>query len=779
MKKRLVLVIVVLVLSLTFILAGCNLFTTNVERDGDQVVATVKHNGLVGEVTKKEFINYFNQNYQQYNSYFKWTVEEAGETFISILARRKMTLIVAVEYLANKRGVEVNKDKFNAIIAANTKNLDKPEDGSISLKGYDVYSAYLLSLLNVDEQKYVKEQTNKMFQDVYEEDVKTAIENAKIKEEENNSNSNKDDDSAKDPRPTKDKDDDTEFKPDPSVPDDFDVNSIKTFFEEFKPNDASTSYEKDAYRKRERALKQSYLTYDYYLAQQAESRIMTKYQESDDFKDKTTNMEIKVSKHFDKLMYDQQKSYEKSSSDYKSALEGDNVIVFHNGQFVQLKSILLQFSDEQKAALEYINNYYSGVNGKEMAIKLREALVFGKLDSSLNIPDVVSATYGLKVYRSNKDYDPTKPAGDPAKNYEMNSDGTYKLENGKPIGPLKPAEEMNYPYIVNPDYDPTVKDSDKWQSEQFTNVIAELGAALIEAEKKAETEYKDKYKDKYDENDNAYVIGKKMFINQKKAELFEDWIYLVNDDPGMFEGKEYVETPKGNSSDYVVEFTALVRTLLADNNVAGKGATGSVMIDASQGADIGGDYTSIVKNIVEVEKFENNIAKKETVAIYTDTTNNISFVINEFGVHLVMLTSVPVDYAYNTIGEDSTHTIIKSENTEFDMGLFENSTSDFRADMQTIKDANAYYAYTLNTFVDFDEEEGKAITLEKLLNDQLKETYDSTAYSKHTTKLFEMYGEDLFDKKDDKEASEGYADLVFEEIKLNKSVYNKIINSIK
>ena len=72
MKKKLVLVIAV-ILILSFVLAGCNLFTVNAERDGDQVVASVKHNGLVAEVTKSEFTNYFAQNYQQYASYFQWT----------------------------------------------------------------------------------------------------------------------------------------------------------------------------------------------------------------------------------------------------------------------------------------------------------------------------------------------------------------------------------------------------------------------------------------------------------------------------------------------------------------------------------------------------------------------------------------------------------------------------------------------------------------------------------------------------------------------------------
>ena len=138
MKKRLALVIAI-ILILTFVLAGCNMFEIDKERDGDQVVATVKHNGLVAEITKTEFTSYFLQNYQSYANYFEWTVEEAGENFISILARQKMNIILAVQKICEEEGKELNTTKFNAIVKQNVKKGD-------SKKGFDVYAAYLLSL---------------------------------------------------------------------------------------------------------------------------------------------------------------------------------------------------------------------------------------------------------------------------------------------------------------------------------------------------------------------------------------------------------------------------------------------------------------------------------------------------------------------------------------------------------------------------------------------------------------------------------------------------------
>ncbi|HRF36175.1 MAG TPA: hypothetical protein PLZ09_02645, partial [Clostridia bacterium] len=251
MKKGLVLVVAIVVI-LTFVLAGCNLIVTNEERDGDQVVATVEHNGLIGEITKKEFSNYFLQNYQTYSSYFQWSVEEAGEYFISLLARQKMLTILATEKLTDGK---VDKDKFNAIAS---KNIQKGD----TTKGYGVYSAYLMSLLQPDEQKYVKEQTNKMFIDAYEEKIQTEIENDKIREESENKDNDKN--KGKEPRPVKSKDESTEFKPDSAVTPE-DVAEIKSFFddEKYKPNENSSQYEKDAFKERERALSENYITYEY------------------------------------------------------------------------------------------------------------------------------------------------------------------------------------------------------------------------------------------------------------------------------------------------------------------------------------------------------------------------------------------------------------------------------------------------------------------------------------------------------------------------------------
>ena len=739
MKKRLALVIAI-ILILTFVLAGCNMFEIDKERDGDQVVATVKHNGLVAEITKTEFTSYFLQNYQSYANYFEWTVEEAGENFISILARQKMNIILAVQKICEEEGKELNTTKFNASVKQNVKKGD-------SKKGFDVYAAYLLSLLRPDEQKYVREQTNKIFQDEYDEYIETQLENDRIKaEEESNKNNNNKDENVKEPRPTQDKKEDTTYKKDDTIIQK-DADDVIDFFTANKPNDNSTQHEKDAYKEQEGDLKDTFTTYDYYLARQAELRITTKYQ--DYFEGVNENIEVKVSDNYKETLQSQMKSY-KTASSYKSAIEGDTTVIYHNGRYVKVKSILLQFSEEQQSVLSYIQKKYEGESLKEFVKEVRKALVFGTDIVDVNLDKYMEDLCGLKVYKSNPKYDPKKPAGDPAKKDANKTD-----------------EQMNYPYEVNPNYDPDKpegKDNEKWKSVDFLDVIAELGAALKKLEGTGEGSALEAYKKKYNITDDSQIdqVGLLMFTNQKKVELFDEWIYLVNDDSGMFEGKEYTETPVGNSSDYVVEYTALVRQLLLDNETAG-----SVKIDDTNGNTLHTSLNNISVITVKVAG--------EEVEIYTDTENNISFIVNDFGVHIVMLTTVPVDKGYNTT--EGVHYTV-TENTDFDMTEFEDNTKYTAEDIELIKKENSYFTLTLDAYVGFDEETGKAITLKEKLTKDLQSTFDSTAYSKFSEKVFDMYGEKLFDKKDDKDPAEGFADYKFE-LSLKKSIYNKVVSFVK
>ena len=285
---------------------------------------------------------------------------------------------------------------------------------------------------------------------------RSEVENDRIKaEEEKNNSSSSSKEDVKDPRPTKDKEEDTTFKKDSTVTKE-DVDSVIDFFTANKPNDNSTQYEKDAYKNQEKALTNTYLSYDYYLAKQAESRLSSKYQ--DYFKASSDGVDVKVNKNYEKTLQEQINSY-KTASNYKSAIEGDTTVIYHNGRYVKVKSILLQFSDEQKAALDYIKKKFEGEAFEQYVQEVRKALVFGTdVIESLQLDKYIDDLCGLVVYKSNPDYDPKKPAGDPKDQDENTKD-----------------EDMNFPYIKNPNYDKNDPDSEKWQSVPFLDIIAELG----------------------------------------------------------------------------------------------------------------------------------------------------------------------------------------------------------------------------------------------------------------------------------------------------------------
>lgn len=693
MKKK-IFSFVAIIIVLAVVLTGCNMFVVDAERDGDQVVASVTYEGVTANITKTEFLEYFNQNYPTYSYYYGYTAVECGDLFLSMMAKQEMLILKARVEFAKELGKEVNP-KINW-------NNDS--------KGYDEYSKYILSLLDPDEQKYVKDQTNKMFEDSFDELVKKAVEQDKIA----NDDGKEDDEDTLKPRPIKPEKEDNEFKPDDSITQG-DADAVKSFFEANKPQDPGPDatpeekkkykFEMDAYEDLEKNLEKQFRVYDYYLAQQAEARLVTKYQE----KYGVYTDDIDVDLKYNLTLAEQKALYEKSASDFKTAYEGaTDPIIFHNGRYVKVKSILLKFTEEQESFFNAVKSKFPNEDDKEYVEQIREALVFGRMDqfndliNNMPLP-IEEELLGLKVNISNPDYE----EGD-------DEDTAY--------------DRKDVPFL---------------------EVIAEMGKALEQASIDAEAEYNKLYPNANDE------IGKQMFIAQKRIEKFEEWIYLVNDDEGMFGDKEYVESPYEQDSDYVVEYTALVRQLLNDTN-----AEGGVKVNAS-----GDTFITKTETTGEIKVTTAKVQGKE-VKIYTDVTNNISFVINDFGVHIVMLTDVP----FGTIN-DGKFTV--SENTNMDYSKYEKYTED---ELARIKKETSYYTLGLDAYVDFDDETGKAITLREYLDKQLREQYENEVYQNHEKALFDWFGENVFDSSDDKEKGELSINA---SATRNQNVWNQILSDLK
>ena len=695
MKKK-IFSFVAIIIVLAVVLTGCNMFVVDAERDGDQVVASVTYEGVTANITKTEFLEYFNQNYPTYSYYYGYTAVECGDLFLSMMAKQEMLILKARVEFAKELGKDTNP-KINW-------NNDS--------KGYDEYSNYLLSLLNPDEQKYVREQTNKMFEDSFDELVKKAVEQDKISNEDNK----EDDEDTLKPRPVMPEEEDNEFKKDPSITQG-DADAVKSFFEANKPQDPGPNateeelkrykFELDAYKDLEKNLEKQFRVYDYYLAQQAEARLVTKYQE----KYGVYTDDIDVDLKYELTLAEQKALYEKSASDFKTAYEGaTDPIIFHNGRYVKVKSILLKFTEEQEAFFNAVKSKFPNEDDKEYVEQIREALVFGnitefeKLFNEMPLPIQEELEKGILVNISNEKYDETDP----------NS---------------KPYEREDVPFL---------------------EVLAMIGKDIADTATKAESEWKEKYNKGNDPTTPEQIAGMNMYIAEKRIETFEKWIYKVNDDEGMFGDKEYVESPYEQDSDYVVEYTALVRQLLYDTNTAG-----GVMVNTdSSNSTVAGLKVTTAK-----------VQGKE-VKIYTDVTNNISFVINDFGVHIVMLTDVP----FGTIN-DGKFTV--SENTNMDYSKYEKYGDD---ELNKIKTETSYYTLGLDAYVDFDDETGKAITLREYLDKQLREQYENEVYQNHERDLFNWFGENVFDSSDDKEKGELSINA---SATMNKNVWNQILSDLK
>ena len=98
MKKKIIALAVAVVLVCGVAagsLIGCNLVTTNAEKDYNQVVATVQYEGLTDQVLKGELQTMFNSYGAVYMQYYGMTAEEALNTVYDSLTRQSLLLLKA------------------------------------------------------------------------------------------------------------------------------------------------------------------------------------------------------------------------------------------------------------------------------------------------------------------------------------------------------------------------------------------------------------------------------------------------------------------------------------------------------------------------------------------------------------------------------------------------------------------------------------------------------------------------------------------------------------
>lgn len=651
MKKKVIVLLLILVMVSSFFV-GCDLFTKDGDRDYHQVVATIKYDtkdsGVISSVLYKGELLTPVQSYgAAYMSYYGMTAEEVVEYFYDNLTKQKLLILYAQEYLYKNNAVPADfKSEFSSLGAWETY---KNKNGEVA-----AYKKFL----TVDEYRYCIEQTNKQFQDGWNEYI------AELEEEAGKNEGTDDDESADTDEDKSDEDlldartqrpEEDESEEAAEYEENADVTSEKAMIEYFEKlydidlgdsvdstyffnyvntvikNELPTADDSDEVKDKKKekydnmksalkslkgVLEDQYTDYDYYLVQQMQSYIVEKYQDQIGEELNSEDITVKATANIQKQIDVNLDSYIDDSA-YASAVSGGTyVYAAPDKDYLQVKSILLSFSDAQKTGIEQLNAIFVG--NETLAKQYRDAIATGLTDGIDEDMLAIYAKAGINVNVSNPDY---------------NADED-ELKDAYTDASIEDAETNPY---ANPAVD-------------YLTILYAM-AEDIQAKVKLATDYA--------AANSMSTLEQYLIKEYASQQAFNDWLYLVNDDTGMFSSDTYSVTPDGQASSYVEEYTVLARALTD----AGVGA----MAVADYGSDVVNSGTAAYEGTTEILKQANGaytIYKKAYTSsvgededeisadVYTMVTASgaeISFIVNDYGIHVVMLASKPMDDNKGTI----------------------------------------------------------------------------------------------------------------------------------
>ena len=578
MKKKLLAMILIVAVVAT-LLTGCTLFPVDEERDYHQVVATVDYKDMSKDVLKGDLLNYYVQYGGTYIYYYGWTEAETLEYLCTSLARQNLLLLYAKEYLAT----QADPDITDAEIAAM-----KAED-----------------FLTVDERRYCIEQTNKSFEESWRslitelEEEQAANEGTTDEEEPEEEETTEEEEL--EARPVRPEEEESDEYVDEGMTD---AAQLPKGFMDTVQSEIDAETDATARKNMSTALKElqdnlasGFKDYAYYLNSQYETRILDKYSEAlGDALPGITGEELDA--RYNRLVSLDISKYTDEEA-YASALESTSDIYYHTTQgYSQVRSILLKFTDEQTDALETITNM---VGDNEDAVKAYRAILALGEDVAGKMPSQFAslADLGIKVNVSNPDYD----------------------EEEDELADAYTDKGVDYKVILY--------------------AMADYIAAKVDAAEKAATV--------------AEISGSDLELVKQYAanEAITDWIYLVNDDTGMFDSESYVLSPSGSASSYVEEYTVLGRALAeqgigsyaipADSFTDGAAALAYTAAEGKEPTAIlnavNGKTYEIASEVVTFEDEngdENGEELSTTVyTLRTEAGNTISFIVNDYGIHIV------------------------------------------------------------------------------------------------------------------------------------------------
>lgn len=585
MKKKIIaLVLIVLVLSSVFV--GCTMFSLDKERDYKQVVGTVTYNKMKDTVYKGELLTMIATYGGMFVEYQGMTYEQATEYLYNDMIKQKLVALYAKEYVA-KNGT-----------------------GGITAVADDAAIAKMKSkeFLTVDELRFCIEESNKSLRKSWKTIIDELIaEDTANKGDQEEEEEEDVDDKALKARPVKKEavEEETAEYIDMGMTD---VNLLPTSFFDQINEEIKLEKDKDSKARMKTALaqmnsnlKSSFSSFDLIVEERCDARIVEKYEKvvGDEVASRITTQDI-ANSLTEKVAVDSE-SYAKFDA-YNTAMTGEKqpFTFYHNTDgFFNVKSVLFKFSEAQTSALNITKEKYA--SNEEYWKSFREELALVPTTSGQ------FANGGLKVNISNPTYDESK-------------------------------DKIEAAY--------TDKDID------YRVVLYAMAEDIFAKSKAVEEKIKD---------DPKYTtLQKKLIVEQAKKDAFTDWIYLANDDDGMFTKTSYAVTKEEKASSYVEEYTILARELYkqkASVGVMNISSTGTKMDSISGGLTYegttellkraNGKTANITKETIEKKDDKGN---KISTNVYTMNTENssISFIVNDFGIHIVMIDSIPLNQEYVT-----------------------------------------------------------------------------------------------------------------------------------
>lgn len=589
--KRKLLAIVIVVAVIASLTVGCSsgIFEIDGNRDYHQVVATVQYNQMSAPIYKGDVLVSYSQYAPIYMQYYGMSSEEVVEYLYQNLSRQKLVLLYAKDYLAKN-------------------DLGITDDAAIAKLSNEDF-------LTVDEIRYCIEKTNKTFEDSWQQ----LISDLEDEQEQNSGDSDEEEEETEEDedlleaRPGREEEEESDEYVDQGLTD---KNELPEKFVDYVNDKISSEEDEDAQKNMQSALndlnknlESSYKDYDYYLNSYYETRILEKYEEMlGESLPEITDDEINT--YYTKLKNTQISNYIDESA-YSSALSSATNLIYHTTKgYSQVRSILLKFSEDQTAALE---NVQSLLEGNDTAIENYRALLALGSDvvssEELGIYENLTDN-GIKVNVSNPDY---------------NADEDELKDAYTDLG-------VDYRVILY----------------AMANDIAEKADKLVEAAKAQGIT----------DADQLEAVR-----NYALSEAVTDWLYLVNDDDGMFESDTYTVTPDGSSSTYVEEYTVLARKLAAqgagsyynesaDNFEEGvalsytveEGKTPTELLEQANGK------TYSISSEVMKSTDENDEELSTTVyTLKTEEGNEISFIVNDYGIHVVFVKSLFLDDSQSSV----------------------------------------------------------------------------------------------------------------------------------